>query len=460
MNWRRLLCLLGLGILSPGGTAPAARAAETVVVSIHGEISRAQFYFLRRALKQAEADHASAAILDLDTYGGELSAATDMLDALSKTSVPTIAYVNTNAGSAGALISLGTRKIYMAPVSAIGAAAPVMSGGENLPSTMNDKVVSYFSGYFRSAASRNGYNPDLAEAFMDKTKEVKIGNEVIHKSGSLLTLSAQDATRIVNGKPLLATGIADNIEDLIKKEKLPEQLVRVQPTGFETLAFWFTTLAPLLLLGGIVCAYIEAKTPGFGVAGTLSAVCFAAFFAGQYLAGLSGWEVGIVFAIGMLLVMGELFIHPGTIIPGLVGMLLMLGSLVWAMMDRYPHEPLMPTAEMLQRPLWNLLITAALSIVAIIMVAKWLPKTPILRAVMLDRSNPLGTSLEATGSPSLTHLAIGAEGVAVTILRPSGKARIGGEIVDVISEGEFIQPFIPVRIVQIAGSRIVVKPVV
>jgi len=446
-----------MAVFCSGGFAPAVQAAETVVVPIHGEISKAQFYFLRRALKEAETDHASAVILDLDTYGGELSAATDMLDALAKTSIPTIAYVNTNAGSAGALISLGTRKIYMAPVSAIGAAAPVMSGGEDLPSTMNDKVVSYFSGYFRSAASRNGYNPDLAEAFMDKTKEVKVGSEVVHKAGSLLTLSAQEATRVVNGKPLLATGTASSIEDLVEKEKLPDEIKRIEQTGFETMGLWLTTLAPLLLLGGIIGAYVEMKTPGFGVAGTVSIVCFAAFFAGQYLAGLSGWEVGIVFVVGLVLVAGELFVHPGTIIPGLVGMLLMLGSLVWAMLDRYPHEPLVPTAQMLERPLWTLLITAVLSVAAVMILARWLPKSSLFRSVALQRSNPMGPSLEAV-SPQFSHLVVGAEGVAVTILRPSGKARIGTELVDVITDGEFVQPSAPVRIVQIAGSRIVVKP--
>jgi len=459
MNWRRFFLLTGIAISLLCGASPAVQAAETIVIPVQGEISKAQFYFIRRALKAAESDKAAAVILNLDTYGGELSAATDILDALSKTSVPSITYVNANAGSAGALISLGTRKIYMAPVSAIGAAAPVMSGGQDLPSTMSEKIISYYSGYFRSAASRNGYNADLAAAFMDKTQEVKIGNEVVHKAGSLLTLSAQDATRLVNGKPLFATGIATSLEDLVVKEKLPDQIREITPTGFEQLAFWFTTLAPLLLLGGIVGTYIEIKTPGFGVAGTLSIICFTAFFTGQYLAGLSGWEVGIVFLVGLLLVAGELFVHPGTIIPGLVGMLLMFGTLIWAMLDRYPHEPLLPTSEMLQRPLWNLLITAVLSIAMILLLAKWLPKSSVFRFIALDRKNPAGPSLEVT-APMLSHLAIGAEGTTITILRPSGKAKIGEDIVDVITDGEFVQPSSPIRIVQIAGSRIVVKPVV
>jgi len=167
--------------------------------------------------------------------------------------------------------------------------------------------------------------------------------------------------------------------------------------------------------------------------------------------------VGIVFVVGLVLVAGELFVHPGTIIPGLVGMLLMLGSLVWAMLDRYPHEPLVPTAQMLERPLWTLLITAVLSVAAVMILARWLPKSSLFRSVALQRSNPMGPSLEAV-SPQFSHLVVGAEGVAVTILRPSGKARIGTELVDVITDGEFVQPSAPVRIVQIAGSRIVVKP--
>src|SRR5207248_1649288 len=116
-----------------------------------------------------------------------LTIAIKMMNALFKTSVPTLTYVNPNAGSAGALIALSTRKIYMAPVSAIGAAAPVMSSGEDIPGTLNDKMVSYYSKYFRSAAQRYGYNPDVAEAFINKKKEVKFGEKVINEKGSILT---------------------------------------------------------------------------------------------------------------------------------------------------------------------------------------------------------------------------------------------------------------------------------
>src|SRR5437762_506065 len=83
----------------------ATRAEPIFVIPLKGEVSQAQFFFLRRALKQAEREKASAVILDMDTYGGELNAAVKMLDALFKTSAPTITYINSNAGSAGALVA-------------------------------------------------------------------------------------------------------------------------------------------------------------------------------------------------------------------------------------------------------------------------------------------------------------------------------------------------------------------
>ena len=100
----------------------------------------------------------------------------------------------------------------MAPVSAIGAAAPVLSTGEDLPPTARDKTISYWSALMRGSATRNGHNPDIAEAFINKEKEVKIGDRVIHPKGSLLTLNAQDATEQINGKPVLADGVADSFQ--------------------------------------------------------------------------------------------------------------------------------------------------------------------------------------------------------------------------------------------------------
>lgn len=433
-------------------------AGEVVVVPLRGEISTAQGLFLRRTLKEAESAKASAVVIDMDTHGGELEAATRMTEALFKTSVPTITFINPNAGSAGALVALATKRIFMAPVSAIGAAAPVTGSGADLPGTMNDKITSYYSHYFRSVAERNGFNPDIAEAFMSKSREVKTGDTVVHPAGSLLTLSAQEASRAVDGKPLLAEGVAGSVAELLAKAGLQGATVRnIGPTGFETLAFWITTLAPLLLLGGIVGAYVEVKTGGFGIAGVFSGICFALFFAGHYIAGLAGWEIAVLFLAGLALVLGELLVHPGTILPGLAGLLLVAGAIIWAMVDRYPSQPLIPTGEMLARPLWNLAITGTLTAVAVTLLSKYLPRTPLFNFIALGAANPAGPSFQPTTVDSPARLAVGAEGVARSTLRPSGNANFGGVIIDVITRGEFVEAGAPVRVLAVEGSRIVVE---
>jgi membrane-bound ClpP family serine protease len=146
-------------------------------------------------------------------------------------------------------------------------------------------------------ASQNGHNPDVGEAFMNKDKEVKIGDRVVHAKGSLLTLNAKEASEMVNGKPVLAEGIAQSIDDLAKKAKLGGQLVRLQPTGFEQFAFWITALAPLLLLVGIVCAYLEFKIPGATLPGIIAGICFVLFFSALSLAWPDGKQSCLVLAL-------------------------------------------------------------------------------------------------------------------------------------------------------------------
>src|SRR6476646_910391 len=190
------------------------RKGDTVVVALSGEISPPLYLFLRRAIKSAEAAGAGAIVIEMNTYGGRLDAAGDITAALNRTTIPTYTFINTNAGSAGSLIALATRHIYMSPVSAIGAAAPVLATGAELTGTEKDKTLAYWSALVRSSATRKGHNPDIGEAFMDKEKEVKIGERVVHPKGTLLTLNAQEATEIINGKPLLAEGIVNSVDDL------------------------------------------------------------------------------------------------------------------------------------------------------------------------------------------------------------------------------------------------------
>ena len=459
--FRLSLLVFGLTVLLPTTDArEVLRKGDTVVVELSGEISPPLYLFLRRAIKAAETAGAGAIVIEMNTYGGRLDAAGDISGALNRTTIPTYTFINTNAGSAGSLIALATRHIYMSPVSAIGAAAPVLAGGAELTGTEKDKTLSYWSALVRNSATRNGHNPDIGEAFMDKEKEVKIGERVVHAKGTLLTLNATEATELINGKPLLADGIADSVADLAKKAGLKGALVAVEPSGFERLAFWITALSPLLLLLGIVCAYLEFKMPGVSMPGIIAAICFALFFAGHYLAGLAGWEVVALFVLGVVFVLVEiLFFAHSTIVFGVVGVFLMLASLLWAMIDRYPGETFFPTGDMLAIPLRNLFFTLIAATLIIMVLARYLPKTTLYRRFALMTTNPPGPSL--TGAPrefaTALDLSPGMQGTAQTMLRPSGKARFADHVVDVVTEGEFVPAETPITVVQKDGMRVVVK---
>ena len=447
-------------LLKAAGARDVVHKGDVVVVPLRGEVSPSLLMFLRRAEKLAETNGASAIIFEMNTYGGRLDAAEEITSVLNHAKIPTYTFINSNAGSAGALIALATQHIYMAPVSAIGAAAPVLPTGEDLPLTQREKTISYWSALIRGSAMKNGHNPDLGEAFMNKDKEVKVGDRVVHPKGTLLTLNAQEATEKINGKPLLADGVADSVADLMQKAGLKGNAASLRPTGFEQLAFWITALAPVLLLGGIIGAWLEFKIPGASLPGIISAICFALFFLGHYLAGLAGWEVVALFVLGMVLVIIEiLFFAHSTIVFGVVGVFLMLASLFWAMIDRYPGETFFPTGRALAIPLMNLFLALIGAAVVIAILARYLPKTSFYRRFALITTNPPGPSLAGVPREFTTALDLspGAEGKSLSILRPSGKARFLDQIIDVVTQGEFIPPNTSITVVRKDGMRVVVR---
>lgn len=429
------------------------------VIPIKDAVNEPQFYFLRRALKEAQRAKASAIILDIDTPGGLVFSAMNQMDALLATTIPTIAYVNKNALSAGSLISLATDKIYMHSGAVIGASAVVSGGGEDLNKTMGEKVTSVVVAKARGTAKANGHPEDVAEAFVRIESEVIRDGVTIDNSAKLLSLNAPDAAKMYGGKPLLAAGIADDIEGVIRAAGLKGEVKRLEPSGFESFAHWITTLAPLLLMAGLALGYMEFKIPGFGLPGIASLVCFALYFWGHLIAGLAGMESVVLFLLGLVLVLLEIFVFPGTLISGLIGVLFMLAALVWAMVDQWPTEGgdwVMPSGEQLERPIFNLVLGLIGTAVAIAFLAKVLPKTSLYGRLVLANAVPAGPGITVP-VVNLT-VKVGDTGTAATTLRPAGKADIGGETHDVVSDGGYIESGTPIRVVSTDGMRVVVEP--
>ena len=461
MNGALLFLILALSLSSSFATEKPIQNGSIVVLPVSGPVSEVQFLFLRRVLKNAESADAAALILDMDTPGGDLKSTEKIVQMLGKSPIPTYTYVNSNAGSAGALIALGTKKIFMSPVSAIGAAAPVAGSGQEIPVTMNAKIVSYYSGYFRSVAQKNGYHAELVDGFMNLDKEVKIGDEIINPKGSLLTLSAQEATRPISGRSLLASGIATDIADVVRQCGLPiDKLVLTKPSGFENLAQWITLLAPFLLLGGVLGAYLELKAPGFGVPGIISAICFLLFFGGHYIAGLTGFEMIAIFVLGVVFIVLELIFFPGIFVVALSGAAMIVASLFLAMADFYPAQPITLSYDFFLTPMLNLSITILLACIFIGLASRYLPALPLFRNLSLSSNLAPGPSLTNTISNTGTasSLFAGNEGIAISPLHPTGRAQIGLEHFDVLTEGEFIAAGTPIQILKIMDQKIIVGP--
>src|SRR5205814_7868307 len=215
---------------------------KVYVLPIRSDIMPPLVYLVRRGVKAAMGAKADLLVLDMDTNGGRVDVTEEIIGILNNFKGETATFVDKKAFSAGAFISIATQKIFMAPQSVIGAAAPIMMvpGGapQDLPSTMQAKVTSAVRALVRTAAEKNGYNIDVVEAMIDTTKELKIDGKVLNEKGQILTLTNTEAEREYGDppKPLLSSGTVENIEELLKKLGFAGAVrVYIKPTGAERL---------------------------------------------------------------------------------------------------------------------------------------------------------------------------------------------------------------------------------
>ena len=416
--------------------APATGPAKVVVIPIREQIAPPELFILRRGLKEAIDNGVQTIVLDMNTPGGRVDVTFEMLKALEKFPGKTVTYINSDAISAGALISAATDDIYFSPDGVIGAAAPVAGDGQDIGETMQAKMVSYLKARVRSVTDGKGYRNEVISAMIDLKSEFKIGDEVIKGKDELLSLTAQEAMKEYGTPPipLLGAGIASDLDALLDMIHGPGNwtMTRLEVTWSEKLAQYLTGIAPLLMAVGMVALFIEFKTPGFGFFGIAGGLILAVVFLGHYVAGLSGHEPMLFFALGVLLVVVEIFFFPGSIVCGLAGVVLMLGSLVWSMADLWPKEPVPFTADVFLGPLASVTIGTALAIVIFILLLRFLPKGGPWGRMVLDAAvggEPGGPQplLAGAGGRSSSPSLVGESGIAVTAMLPSGQVNIGGQ---------------------------------
>ena len=457
---RLLFLSLTLALLAPLGTR--AEPVTVCVIAIREDITHNTLYLVRRGLKEAAVTGAKAVILDMDTNGGRVDVTEEIIKALQHSPVPVQTFVNAKAFSAGAFIAAATQHIYMTPGSVIGAATPVMiePGGEgvaSLPKSYEEKLNSAMRALIRATAEQKGHNPDVFEAMVDSDKELVLDGKTLNPKGKLLTLTDTEAARAYGQPPvaLLSAGTVPSLPALLTQLRLPAAaVVEIKPYGFEVAARWITTVSPLLILIGMAAIYFEFKLGGIGLPLLVAVAAFGLYFFGFFAAGLAGWEDVAVFAVGLLLICVELFVLPGHALPGVLGAGLILISLVMAMVQRWPGGPVIPPWPELHVPILSVTGGFVGSVVVMLVAGRYLPASPLFRRMELTAATNSADGY--TTAASTVQNLLGATGVAETMLRPSGRARFGTQIVDVESEGDLIERGATIRITAVQGSRVVV----
>jgi membrane-bound serine protease (ClpP class) len=432
---RRLLAIAALAV----GAVPAAGQSPVVYrVPVTGTIELGIAPFIKRAIAEAEAAGARAVILDVNTLGGRVDAALQIVDAISAAKVPVYAFVDPRAISAGALISIATDSVFMVADATMGASTVVDAEG----SKVSEKAQSVMRAQFRAIAERRGLDPRIGEAMVDET----IAIEGVVEEGKLLTLTAQEAERVGYGIEVAG------FDDVLTRLGIAgAEIVRPRANWAESLVRFLShpLVAPILLSIGVLGLVIEIKTPSFGVAGLVGLVSLGAFFGSHLIIGLAGWEEVILLGAGLIALGIEVFVVPGFGVAGIISILCVASAVFLALIGS------LPTWADVARASGILATSVGIIGVAIYLIVRNLPTSNRWRGLLLQAETSRDDGfVSAEVRPDL----VGQRGVALTDLHPSGTAQVAGERFDVVSEGGFVPRGAPVRIVRAEGYRVVVLP--
>lgn len=469
---------------SPENDTP--RYKKPVSVPIEGEIDSWNFDTFKRRVTDALDRGADLLVVPIDTPGGALQAAFDFGDFIFNKLRPKIRvvfYIDNQALSAGALIALAGHEIIMGPGGTIGDCQPIFLGTGGIQEGP-EKIQSPIRAVFRKYAKANGYPVALAESMVSKDiavlrleieegagvrveyvrqddfdhwtdeekKRVK-SKKIAVRKGKLLTMTADEAERFGFAKAVVKSekelGLLFGIEDFQPEKFAPtwsEEMVKsVQAWNF------------LFILVGLLCLYLEFKTPGFGFFGIAGIVAFGVYFFFGYLTGLSDyWEIALCL-VGLVLIGVEIFVVPGFGVPGLLG----IGCvLVGLFAGGLPNEFIIPQVPYEQEIFEGLLIKFALTLAGVILLAilisLYFPQIPVLNRLILEAAVEAPYTEAIPGRESTGDLAVGRMGEAITPLRPTGTARFGRTRMDVVTQGEFIEKGARIRVIRTSHNRIVV----
>ncbi len=515
----RLGGLIGAGFLicyaplwADGGTTPGKAA----IVPIRGEITDVMKESIDTRLDKALADGAKTIIFEIDTPGGQVISAMGICQRIKDlpADVQSVAWVKPKAYSAGSMIALSCRRIIMSPRSSIGDCAPIAinpAGGlEPLPATERAKASSPILEEFRDSASRNHYDPVLAQAMVSIGQEVwwienittgerrfvfakektelvdkpdagKAEWRLVEKYVDPLSQKEQAARQPVNSESELITltqseavayglakGIAGDVPALAERLELSAPPVYFEITAWDKFVMWLNSpiVRGILFAIVIIGAYVEFQHPGLILPGSAAALALIVFLAAPYAAGLASIWTFVLLGIGLLLIAFEVFVAPGHGVSAIVGALLILVAVIGTFVPGEPsptpgHTPwfswpsLPGTWRGLERGILVLSLTLLASMVGILLALKLLPRLPVARGMVIP--NPDGATL-ALADPYAGVALEGDVGVVTGDLRPGGQARFGQHVVDVQSQGEYVEAGRRVVVLKHEGMTVTVRP--
>ncbi|WP_106830720.1 NfeD family protein [Parabacteroides pacaensis] len=459
---RYFLLSVLLGVLMPVFTFAEEESKEKIVyeINVNREIDNTSRLYLSEGLKKASALHADAVLLHLNTYGGLLDAADSMRTAILYSPIPVYAFIDNNAASAGALISIACKKIYMRKGANIGAATVVNQTGAALP----DKYQSYMRSLIRSTAEAQGRDtiiqgndtvykwkrdPRIAEAMVDD--RIIVPNLV--DSGKVLTLTANEAV-----KWGYCDGIAESTDQVITEYLgyKDYKVITYEPSWYENLKGFLMNpvlqgILIMLIIGGI---YFEMQSPGLGFPSVVAIAAAVLYFAPLYLDGFAEhWEI-LIFVAGLVLLAIEIFVIPGFGVTGIAGILCILAGLTLSLVNNHNFDFQPVSTKDFTRALMTVVCGIAAGFLFMLWLSSRIGERGLLRKVALKADLSKSVSM----AYDLSRI-VGEEGEAATVLRPSGKIFIHGELYDGVSESGFIERGEKIRVIRFENSQFYVERV-